>query len=99
MASAGEACPSPSKPPILCPSFCFFILLDQRMVGTDHCLEVLVIPVASAREGGGGVGGREETGLGNFLRAAVGSPCSESQALAQGDWEPVEIREPGKLQY
>lgn len=74
-----------------------FILLDQRMVGTDHCLDVLVIPVASAREGG--VGGREETGLGNFLRAAVGSPGSESQALAQGDWEPVEIREPGKLQY
>lgn len=64
------------------------------MVGTDHCLEVLVIPVASAREGGWGVGGREEIGLGNFLRAAVGSPCSESQALAQGAWEAAILMPP-----
>lgn len=65
------------------------------MVGTDHCLEVLVIPVASAREGAGEPW--EEAGKFSPV-SQWGVPAARAK-LAPGDWEPVEIRETGRLQY
>lgn len=57
------------------------------MVGTDHCLEVLVIPVASAREGAGEPW--EEAG--KFSQVPQWGVPAVRAKLAQGDWEPVEI--------
>ena len=72
----GQHAPPHPSPHSSAPTSCFLILWDQRMAGTDLCLEVLVTPVASARDW-------RETGAGKFSRVSL-FPSKESLQMKMG---------------